>query len=130
MQVGVDQLVHLDAGWALAAGVCSSAFVAAQQIARKCDGCLQLSRTFRTAEQQSMRHGSGLSVLNEPLNHILLSYYVPKVHLLQNAATLARLELFKEVISLIVHQNESREVLNLNLPDSLHAKFGILNALN
>ena len=130
MQVGVDQLVHLDAGGALAAGVCSSTFVAAQQIAGKSNGCLQLAYPLGTAEQQRVGHSPGLSVLYEPLNHILLSYYIPEIHLFQNAATLAGLKLFEKVISLIVHQNEGREVLNLDLPDGLHTKLGVLNALN
>ncbi len=130
MQVGVDQLVHLDAGGALAAGVCSSTFVAAQQIAGKSNGCLQLAYPLGTTEQQRVGHSPGLSVLYEPLNHILLSYDIPEIHLFQNAATCAGLELLEEIVSFIVNEDEGREVLNFDLPDGLHAKLGILNALN
>ena len=41
-----------------------------------------------------------------------------------------RLQGLKEVITLIIDQDEGGEVLNINLPDSLHAEFGILYALD
>lgn len=40
------------------------------------------------------------------------------------------LQLFKEVVSLVVNQYESGEVLNGNLPDGFHTQFGILNAFD
>mmetsp|Transcript_25535 Transcript_25535/g.64791 ORF Transcript_25535/g.64791 Transcript_25535/m.64791 type:complete len:514 (-) Transcript_25535:434-1975(-) len=36
----------------------------------------------------------------------------------------------EEVIALVIHHNESREILNLNLPDGLHAKLGVLQHLH
>ena len=36
----------------------------------------------------------------------------------------------KEIIALVIHQNVGREILNGNLPDSLHAQLGVLNALD
>ena len=41
-----------------------------------------------------------------------------------------RLQLLEEVVALIVNEDERREVLNGNLPDSLHAEFGIFYALD
>lgn len=38
--------------------------------------------------------------------------------------------MLEEVVALIVHQDECREVLHLNLPDSFHTEFGIFHALN
>ena len=49
---------------------------------------------------------------------------------LQDCATGARLQLLEEVVTLVVHQDEGREVLNLYLPDGFHAQFGILYALD
>ena len=42
----------------------------------------------------------------------------------------AWLNLLEEVIALVINEDECREVLNLDFPDSLHTKFGVLNALN
>ena len=49
---------------------------------------------------------------------------------LKNLTSLAGLQLLEEVVTLIVYKDEGREVLNFDLPDGLHAKLGILNALN
>ena len=38
--------------------------------------------------------------------------------------------MLEEVVALIVHQDECREVLHLNLPDSFHTEFGIFHTLN
>ena len=48
----------------------------------------------------------------------------------QLVAAVARLELFKEVVALVVYEDKCREVLNGNLPNSLHTELGILNTLN
>ena len=40
------------------------------------------------------------------------------------------LQLLKKVVSLVVNQYESGEVLNGNLPDGFHTQFGILNAFD
>ena len=42
----------------------------------------------------------------------------------------AGLELLEEVVALVIHEDEGGEVLNGNLPDSFHAKFGILHTLD
>ena len=49
-------------------------------------------------------------------------------HLLAAAATW--LDLLEEVVALVINEDECREVLNLNLPDSLHAELWVLNALD
>ena len=41
-----------------------------------------------------------------------------------------RFKCLKEVVALVVDENEGGEVLDLDLPDGLHTKFGILHALN
>ena len=41
-----------------------------------------------------------------------------------------RLELLEEVVTLIVNEDECREVFNRNLPDSLHAQLRILYTLD
>ena len=41
-----------------------------------------------------------------------------------------RLQLLEEVVALVIDQDERREILYCNLPDCLHAEFGILNALD
>ena len=41
-----------------------------------------------------------------------------------------RLELLEEVVTLIVNEDESREVFNSDLPDSLHAQLRILYTLD
>src|SRR5690242_15144180 len=38
-------------------------------------------------------------------------------------------ELLEEVIPLVVHQDERREVFHLDLPDRLHPQFGEVDAL-
>ena len=40
------------------------------------------------------------------------------------------LQLLEEVVALVVNEDESREVLNSDLPDSLHAKLRILYTLD
>ena len=39
-------------------------------------------------------------------------------------------ELLEEVVALVVHEDECREVLYLDLPDSFHSKFWVLYALD
>ena len=46
------------------------------------------------------------------------------------ATRTAWLNLLEEVIALIINEDECREVLYFNLPDSLHTELGILNALD
>ena len=41
-----------------------------------------------------------------------------------------RLQLLEEVVALIIYEDECREVLYGNLPDSLHTEFWILYALD
>ena len=36
----------------------------------------------------------------------------------------------KEIIALVVHEDEGRKVLHLNAPDGFHAEFGIFKLLN
>ena len=50
--------------------------------------------------------------------------------LLLAAAARPRLQLFEEVMTLIVNEDESWEVLNGNLPNGFHTQFWILYALN
>lgn len=40
------------------------------------------------------------------------------------------LQCLEEVVALVVYEDESREVLHLYLPYSLHAEFGIFNAFD
>mgnify|MGYP004444934737 CR=1 FL=1 len=49
---------------------------------------------------------------------------------LEDSAAGARLQLLEEIVALVVYEDECREVLNINLPDGLHAKFWVLNTLN
>ena len=46
----------------------------------------------------------------------------------EDGASLAWFELLEEVVALVVYENECWEVFHFNLPYSLHAEFGILNA--
>ena len=39
-------------------------------------------------------------------------------------------ELLEEVVALVVHEDECREVLNTDLPDCLHTELRILDALD
>ena len=41
-----------------------------------------------------------------------------------------RLQLLEEVVALVINEDEGGEVLDLNLPDSLHSEFGIFHALD
>ena len=50
--------------------------------------------------------------------------------LLLAAAARPRLQFFEEVMTLIVNEDEGREVFNGNLPYSFHTEFRILYALN
>jgi hypothetical protein len=38
--------------------------------------------------------------------------------------------LLEEIVTLIINEDECREVNNVNLPNSLHAEFWVLYALN
>ena len=42
----------------------------------------------------------------------------------------AGLQLLEEVVALVVNEDEGGKVLNGNLPDRLHAEFGIFHTLN
>ena len=46
------------------------------------------------------------------------------------AAARPRLQLFEEVMTLIVNEDEGWEVLNGNLPNGFHTQFRILYALD
>ena len=39
-------------------------------------------------------------------------------------------QLFEEIIAFVVYQDEGREVFHFNLPNRLHAEFGIFHALD
>jgi hypothetical protein len=41
-----------------------------------------------------------------------------------------QIQFLEEVIPLVVHHDERREILDLDLPDRLHAEFGILHDLD
>ena len=41
-----------------------------------------------------------------------------------------RLQLFEEVVALVIYEDECREVFYCNLPDSLHTELGVLYALD
>ena len=43
---------------------------------------------------------------------------------------LLKSEFLEEVVTLIINKDECWEVLNVDLPDSLHSKFWVLNTLN
>ena len=45
-------------------------------------------------------------------------------------ARLPGLQLLEEVVALVIDEDEGGEVLDLDLPDGLHAEFGILHALD
>ena len=49
---------------------------------------------------------------------------------LKDCASFAWLELFEEVVALVIHKDECREVFHFNLPDGLHAKFWIFYTFN
>jgi hypothetical protein len=38
--------------------------------------------------------------------------------------------LFKEVVALVVNEDEGGEVLDLNFPNGFHSEFGIFHALD
>lgn len=42
----------------------------------------------------------------------------------------AGLDLLEEVVTLVVYEDERREILHLDFPDSFHAKFGIFETFN
>ena len=50
--------------------------------------------------------------------------------LLAFLARCPRLQLLEEVVALVIHEDEGREVLNGNFPDSLHTKLWVLYALD
>ena len=57
----------------------------------------------------------------------------PRFPLLQNIQSLAaatRLYLLEEIVALVIDEDECREVLDLNFPNGLHAKFGILHTFD
>ncbi len=59
-------------------------------------------------------------VVHEPL---ILSFYYRVFCLFSS------LEVLEEVVAFVVDYNEGGEVLDLDLPDGLHAEFGILQHL-
>ena len=54
------------------------------------------------------------------LNHLLLAFL----------ARSPRLQLLEEVVALVIYEDECREVLYGNLPDSLHTELWVLYALD
>ena len=59
---------------------------------------------------------------------ILILYIIADRNLL--LARHPRLELLEEVVALVIDEDESREVFNCDLPDSLHAKLRIFYTLD
>ena len=57
-------------------------------------------------------------------------HYELCIALRQNRASATGLQLFEEVVALVVNEDECGEVLHLNLPNRLHTKFGIFHALD
>ena len=53
-----------------------------------------------------------------------------QLSILLATARAAWLNLFEEVIALVINEDECREVLYLDFPDSLHAELGVLHALD
>ena len=62
--------------------------------------------------------------------HVLFALFRVANFLFLVAANRPRLELFEEVMALVVNKNESREVFHANLPHGFHAQFRVLYALN
>ena len=56
--------------------------------------------------------------------------YMLNFLLLAFLARSPRLQLLEEVVALVIHEDEGREVLNGNLPDSLHAELWVFYALD
>lgn len=46
------------------------------------------------------------------------------------ATSATRFDLFEEIVTLVVNEDECREVLNADFPDGLHAQFRIFNAFD
>ena len=49
--------------------------------------------------------------------------------LLHTRRTLGRLDLFEEVVTFVIHEDERREVFHFNFPDRFHTQFRVLHAL-
>ena len=45
-------------------------------------------------------------------------------------ASATRFDLFEEIVALVVNQDECGEVFHFDLPDSLHAQFGIFHTFD
>ena len=50
-------------------------------------------------------------------------------HALLTAST-TRFDLFEEIVTLVVYQDECREVFYFDLPDRFHAQFGIFHTFD
>lgn len=57
----------------------------------------------------------------------LIGINVKNVLLLASAT---RFDLFEEIVALVVYQDECGEVFHFDLPDSLHAQFGIFHTFD
>src|SRR5262245_49692339 len=48
----------------------------------------------------------------------------------QLLATAVGLQLLEEIVALVIHQDERREIDHLNFPDRFHAEFGVFQNFN
>lgn len=77
-----------------------------------------------------------LAMISISFDKVSAKYYclkkMPKfiIVILFVAVWTPRLQLLKEVVALVIDQDERREILYCNLPDCLHAELRILNALD
>ena len=53
-----------------------------------------------------------------------------EINYLFTVSCTTRLDLLEEIITLVVYQDECREIFNFNLPDSFHTQFRIFYTLN
>ena len=45
-------------------------------------------------------------------------------------SSILQAELLEEIVALVIYEYESREILNMDLPDGFHSEFRIFHALN
>ena len=64
------------------------------------------------------------------MNSLVIQYCVLNILPLSWEGLVRPLDLLEEVVALIINEDECREVNNVNLPYSLHAKLWVLYALN
>ena len=60
----------------------------------------------------------------------LLQKEAYQMYQLLTVASATRFDLFEEIITLVVYQDECREVFYFNLPDSFHTQFRIFYTFN